>query len=485
MTQADRVHSTPPTNTPIRVWTAITSERTRLAREELADQISRIDDDELRARLRQRMSALFLFLEDDLQRGSAAGAVRQPLELTKDDELGMAWWNGLTERERAHWAALAGTGRVKDAWEMSAGVTRTISAAGAVQLSSPPPIPASPSGACLPAPASVEPSPAVATYRPQAGSVVSRRSILNIIASTAAVAAATTTAAPAMAADWPVGKHVASDVSFPELLGRFVRIRERWSSQVFRDKAWSDKIDQLLFEATGVTRSWRGQLRYDDPAFAEIDRAHAKIMQENPSNDPVDEHGASIAWDEIFDELYPVVRAMLNCAPRSVADLGWQTEAVLILDAELREGPDLWNQYPELPQLIENIRKLAGPLSIPSIIPPLETVDPIFAAIEAHTKAREAFEAQCIASEDDDGPIQAANEAADDAAIELLRIQPTTLAGASALLVYFGEMEGDGMNTVFPETADYRDDGEIAFHAALALHVSETIKRIGGIADDA
>jgi hypothetical protein len=35
-----------------------------------------------------------------------------------DDELGMAWWNGLSERERARWSREAGnTGRAKDAWE--------------------------------------------------------------------------------------------------------------------------------------------------------------------------------------------------------------------------------------------------------------------------------------------------------------------------------------------------------------------------------
>ena len=38
--------------------------------------------------------------------------------MTKDDELGMAWWNALTERERTRWANLAGTGRAKDAWEL-------------------------------------------------------------------------------------------------------------------------------------------------------------------------------------------------------------------------------------------------------------------------------------------------------------------------------------------------------------------------------
>jgi hypothetical protein len=38
--------------------------------------------------------------------------------MTDDDELGIAWWNNLTERERARWSEIAGnTGRAKDAWE--------------------------------------------------------------------------------------------------------------------------------------------------------------------------------------------------------------------------------------------------------------------------------------------------------------------------------------------------------------------------------
>jgi hypothetical protein len=68
MTQADSVHSTPSTNaSAIRVWTAITSEGTRLKREELAAEISRISDEQLRANLRHTMSKLFMFLEDDLE----------------------------------------------------------------------------------------------------------------------------------------------------------------------------------------------------------------------------------------------------------------------------------------------------------------------------------------------------------------------------------------------------------------------------------
>jgi hypothetical protein len=46
---------------------------------------------------------------------SVSGSIPKP---TKDDELGIAWWNGLSERERARWSREAGnTGRAKDAWE--------------------------------------------------------------------------------------------------------------------------------------------------------------------------------------------------------------------------------------------------------------------------------------------------------------------------------------------------------------------------------
>jgi hypothetical protein len=51
-----------------------------------------------------------------LNGGAAERVLGQPM--TKDDELGMAWWNALTKQERATWSAIAGnTGRAKDAWE--------------------------------------------------------------------------------------------------------------------------------------------------------------------------------------------------------------------------------------------------------------------------------------------------------------------------------------------------------------------------------
>jgi hypothetical protein len=41
--------------------------------------------------------------------------------MSTDGELGMAWWNNLTEPERTRWSRLAGTGRTADAWELFKG----------------------------------------------------------------------------------------------------------------------------------------------------------------------------------------------------------------------------------------------------------------------------------------------------------------------------------------------------------------------------
>jgi hypothetical protein len=138
-------------------------------------------------------------------------------------------------------------------------------------------------------------------------------------------------------------------------------------------------------------------------------------------------------------------------------------------------------------------------------------IDPVFAAIDAHTKAGKAFEERVrengklqmeIAYElrqssitafeekiiESDDPrwiasekaVHAACYAAENAAIDLLAVQPTTLAGTCALLNYFGENEQDGWGLFFPEHVDYYDNGKaVTFHAAVALHVSKAIAEIG------
>jgi hypothetical protein len=57
----------------MRAWAIITTERTRRRREQLADEISRIQNETLRVSLRQTISRLMMFIEDDLERWLAKG----------------------------------------------------------------------------------------------------------------------------------------------------------------------------------------------------------------------------------------------------------------------------------------------------------------------------------------------------------------------------------------------------------------------------
>jgi hypothetical protein len=50
-----------------RAWTTITSESTRQKREELAEQISLISDEQIRENLREAMTKLFISIEADLE----------------------------------------------------------------------------------------------------------------------------------------------------------------------------------------------------------------------------------------------------------------------------------------------------------------------------------------------------------------------------------------------------------------------------------
>ena len=92
----------------------------------------------------------------------------------------------------------------------------------------------------------------------------------------------------------------------------------------------------------------------------------------------------------------------------------------------------------------------------------MDTSDPIIAAIEAHRRAcaetRAAYE-RLSAVEDDDPQWIAANDAAgealalqDDLAVKLLKTQPTTIAGAAALLSYYVDaVTTTQSEVVFPE----------------------------------
>ena len=94
-------------------------------------------------------------------------------------------------------------------------------------------------------------------------------------------------------------------------------------------------------------------------------------------------------------------------------------------------------------------------VAIPAAAAPMP--DPIFAAIEAHRAAWAALEKDCSRLSDESTPEAEAefyrlNDAVEEAAGILVETQPTTMAGAVALLRHVAEHEGQG------DTFDLEDE---------------------------
>jgi hypothetical protein len=156
-------------------------------------------------------------------------------------------------------------------------------------------------------------------------SMLNRRAILAGAATAAAVVQpGAVRIANAKPVDLIVGAAVptaAADVSFPDLVARFIPLRRRLFDHMARWDAWSEAVDDAFYRATGVhTDEWRAiplSVRRSDP----LDIAHRAIVAEMPFDDPLDEHGASIELNEISDEFTPVVEAMIETVPHSLIDL--------------------------------------------------------------------------------------------------------------------------------------------------------------------
>jgi hypothetical protein len=147
----------------------------------------------------------------------------------------------------------------------------------------------------------------------------------------------------------------ADDVSFPDLVARFVHVRGRYHERKARDEVHSRLIDLLLNETTGMTEEQRNSINVGDPRFDQLVKDINEAYRQIPDDDPVDEHGGSIAWTEISDEMSSVSEAMLGQVPRSAADLAWQAEALVISDCEI-----LYSDHAEsMCQLFRNIFALA------------------------------------------------------------------------------------------------------------------------------
>jgi hypothetical protein len=310
--------------------------------------------------------------------------------------------------------------------------------------------------------------------------LTSRRGFLmNTMVSAATLATAAAVAAPTIVAAAPVG-----DVSFPDLVAQLVRVRERLNERRVDVKAWSDKINQLFFDATGLTNDERLAIdRGEDPRQESFQEIHTRLMEENPY------WGDDDALDRLVNDLWLVVEAIVSRTPTSVADLAWQAEALVTADPEILS--DLGEACYEglQAQVFKNIRTLAGPLpllgeyqaiSAPAAI----AADPIFAAIEAHRKAC-VTNTRCVDFERVLNPkdpayrsasfsTSKARDAKNDLALELLKIRPTSLAGARALLDHVGDVED--IETIdqdwrFPDD----DENGTPFHIAMIKHVADAL----------
>lgn len=136
---------------------------------------------------------------------------------------------------------------------------------------------------------------------------------------------------------------------------------------------------------------------------------------------------------------------------------------------------------------------------------PQAEADPIFAGIEAHRRAIAAhseavdiemaleislpadrrrsritrWEKTIVEGDDPRWSVSeqarmAASNAMDDAAIDLLNIEPTTVAGIEALLRYFSDQD----DAIFPDDVSDDDESAEAFGACLVRHVADALRKI-------
>jgi hypothetical protein len=184
----------------------------------------------------------------------------------------------------------------------------------------------------------------------------SRRSfVMNSIVSGASLASAvaTATAVEALPVTPPV-----QETSFPDLVARFLRAREREIRQRASDKAHSKILHEAFHRETGVTMAEYREIDHTSPRWTELTEAFRRVSRRNPDkHNPSDEDGCSIAWSEISDELHPLTEAMLAKSPKSVVDIAWQAEALYITDAEVQES----QEFEWVRQLIANIHAFAWP----------------------------------------------------------------------------------------------------------------------------
>lgn len=192
-----------------------------------------------------------------------------------------------------------------------------------------------------------------ATTHPASGS--NRRGFLmNTVVGAASLASTAAVARPSIAANLSPGS------SSPDLSARLEAVRERWRVRHLADRESAAILEARLTAATGLPSDQYP--RWDDHSpeakrYRALRLAAAREL-DDPDTEPCDEHGCSIEWNSIHDEMFSVCLEILKRPALSVADIVLQAQAYALLYSE--EWTSEPTNHGEARMLIESICRFAG-----------------------------------------------------------------------------------------------------------------------------
>jgi hypothetical protein len=221
-----------------------------------------------------------------------------------------------------------------------------------------------------------------------------------------------------------------------------------------------------------------------DPVYAMIEtHRSASIAYDKAVNHPAvgnSDHPQCAEKERISDsaqrELLKQVDRLFAFIPSTSAGVA----SLLLYISSLRDWqmPAYFSEEREIRGLKKLCKTMANALDTigPTVPAPVDnTRDPILTAIEAHRMSYDEWQSSNNGGSDDETSDKLLC-AADWAADRLLVVQPTTVAGAAALLAYFAEQTIED-ETYFPERC-LKDVEDIPFATALTRNLSTAMSKI-------
>jgi hypothetical protein len=200
---------------------------------------------------------------------------------------------------------------------------------------------------------------------------ISRRSVTTLVSLAAIAAGAAAAIAPARAS-LPIG-----ECSYPELADRFDALYARWRTLKVLDNEHNEEFANRLAAATGLDVGVR--LRPGDPGWDDYLATFETVSRGLPYHSPVDEGDSIIAWDEIHDVLFPLVREIIRQPARSLLDLTLKARAIAVIEYDIwTEGAGEVRDIGTVAvrSLVDDLCGLAGIDVLPGIdLVPFVTID--------------------------------------------------------------------------------------------------------------